>query len=75
MLKFEAGAKYPFHNHPGGEEVFILEGTAIFNDTEFSAGDYLYTPEDFKLAVHSPAGCVMLLIVHEELRFYRLERN
>lgn len=29
MLKFEAGAKYPFHNHPGGEKVFVLEGSVF----------------------------------------------
>ena len=26
MLKFNAGASYPAHNHPGGEEIFVLEG-------------------------------------------------
>lgn len=26
ILKFEAGASYPFHNHPAGEEAFILDG-------------------------------------------------
>ena len=26
LLKFEAGATYPAHNHPGGEEIFVLEG-------------------------------------------------
>ncbi len=23
LLKFEPGAIYPYHNHPGGEEIFV----------------------------------------------------
>jgi len=67
LLKFEAGAKYPFHNHPGGEEVFVLEGSVFFNDVELFAGDYLYTPKDFKHSVHSPKGCVLLFNVPKEV--------
>ncbi|HXL56306.1 MAG TPA: cupin domain-containing protein, partial [Chitinophagaceae bacterium] len=26
LLKFEPGASYPYHNHPGGEEIFVLQG-------------------------------------------------
>ena len=44
LLKFDAGASYPNHNQPGGEEVFILEGEARFGPNQLSAGDYLYTP-------------------------------
>lgn len=68
LLKFEAGAKYPFHNHPGGEEVFVLEGSAHFNDTELFSGDYLYTPPDFKHSVHSKNGCVLLFNVPKEVQ-------
>jgi quercetin dioxygenase-like cupin family protein len=25
LLRFEAGATFPAHNHPGGEEVYVLE--------------------------------------------------
>ena len=43
MLKFDAGASYPTHNHPGGEEVFVLEGEVRIGQTQLNAGDYLYT--------------------------------
>jgi len=26
LLKFNAGAQFPAHNHPGGEEIFVIEG-------------------------------------------------
>ena len=67
LLKFEAGAEYPFHNHPGGEEVFVLEGSVCFNDVELALGDYLYTPPGFKHKVFSKNGCTLLLIVPEEV--------
>jgi quercetin dioxygenase-like cupin family protein len=67
LLKFEAGAKYPYHNHPGGEEIFVLEGDATLEATTLSAGDYLYTPPNFKHSVTSKKGCVLLLIIPEEV--------
>lgn len=71
LLKLEPGAKYPFHNHPGGEEVFVLEGFVFFNDIELSAGDYLYTPKNFKHSVHSNNGCVLLFNVPEEVEIIK----
>jgi len=38
LLKFEAGASYPNHNHPAGEEVFVLEGEVRFGPDQLHAG-------------------------------------
>ncbi|OGU64536.1 MAG: anti-sigma factor [Stygiobacter sp. RIFOXYC12_FULL_38_8] len=67
LLKFEAGASYPNHNHPGGEEAFVLEGEVRFGPTQLNTGDYLYTPPGGKHSVFSKTGCVILLIVPEEV--------
>jgi quercetin dioxygenase-like cupin family protein len=67
LLKFEAGAKYPYHNHPGGEEIFVTKGTCRVNDTELHTGDYLYTPPGFKHEVKTDTGCEMIFIVPEEV--------
>ena len=61
LLKFEAGATYPAHNHPGGEEVFVLEGDIRLGSDHLYAGDYLYTVPDGKHAVRSVKGCVILI--------------
>jgi quercetin dioxygenase-like cupin family protein len=45
-LKFDAGASYPAHDHPAGEEVFVLEGEVHFGPHRLTAGDYLYTPHN-----------------------------
>ncbi|MEO6132187.1 MAG: dimethylsulfonioproprionate lyase family protein [Saprospiraceae bacterium] len=67
LLKFDPGASYPYHNHPGGEEVFVLEGSAIFEGETMSVGDYLYTPPGFKHSVRTESGCVLLFMVPEEV--------
>lgn len=67
LLKFEARAKYPYHNHPGGEELFVRKGSCYVNKTELNAGDYLYTPPGFKHSVKSETGCELLFIVPEEV--------
>jgi len=67
LLKFDPGASYPAHNHPGGEEVFVIEGEVSLGKDQLSAGDYLYTPRGGKHAVHSKGGCVLLVNVPEEV--------
>lgn len=67
MLKFEAGASYPAHNHPGGEEIFVLEGDVKLGKDHLFAGDYLYTAVNNKHNVRTDNGCVLLVNVPEEV--------
>ena len=67
LLKFEAGATYPAHDHPGGEEIFVIEGDLKLGKDHLYAGDYLYTPPNGKHAVRSETGCVVLVSVPEEV--------
>jgi quercetin dioxygenase-like cupin family protein len=67
LLKFEAGATYPAHNHPGGEEVFVLEGDLKLGKDHLYAGDYLYTSPNGKHAARSENGCIVLVNVPEEV--------
>lgn len=67
LLKFDAGAKYPGHIHPGGEEIFVLEGDIRLGKDRLQAGDYLYTVPGNIHAVHSEAGCVILVSVPQEV--------
>lgn len=66
-MKFEAGASYPYHNHPAGEEAFVMEGEVYFNEQKLTKGDYLYTPPSFKHSVRTDKGCVILFIVPQEV--------
>lgn len=61
LLKFDAGATYPAHNHPAGEEIFVLEGDLRLGRDHLYTGDYLYTAPEGKHAVRSVEGCVALV--------------
>jgi quercetin dioxygenase-like cupin family protein len=67
LLKFEPGASYPYHNHPAGEELFVLEGEVVIEGEKLTAGDYLYTPPGYKHAVHTTQGCTVFFMIPEEV--------
>ena len=67
LLQFEAGSSYPYHNHPGGEELLVLEGSCELEGVMLRKGDYLYTPAGFKHSVKSAAGCTLFLMVPQEV--------
>jgi quercetin dioxygenase-like cupin family protein len=67
LLRFEPGAHYPYHNHPAGEEIYVLSGEATLENMTLKTGDYLYTPPGFKHSVTSKTGCTLLFIIPEEV--------
>ncbi|MBW2396116.1 MAG: cupin domain-containing protein [Deltaproteobacteria bacterium] len=56
VVRYEAGASFPEHDHPDGEEIFVLEG--IFSDEhgDWPAGTHLLNPEGFHHAPFSRDG-------------------
>ena len=71
LLKFDPGATYPAHNHPGGEEVFVLEGDLKLGKDHLYTGDYLYTSPNGKHAARSEGGCIVLVNVPEEVEILK----
>ena len=67
LLKFEKGASYPYHVHPEGEEILVLEGSCEIHHETLTQGDYLYTPPTGKHSVYSKTGCVLFLSIPEEV--------
>ena len=67
LLKFDPGATYPLHNHPAGEEIFVLEGDIKLGKDELMAGDYLFTAPGNVHRVSSRNGCVVFLRAPEEV--------
>jgi quercetin dioxygenase-like cupin family protein len=43
LLKFPRAARFPLHDHPGGEELYVLEGRITVGEHALSRGDYLWT--------------------------------
>jgi quercetin dioxygenase-like cupin family protein len=75
LLKFDARATYPAHNHPGGEEIFVIEGDIKLGKDHLYAGDYLYTPPGGKHAVWSENGCIVLVSVPQAVEILKKTRT
>ena len=60
VFRFVAGARFPARDHPGGEQVFVLEGDLQIGGNRLKAGDYLYTPPPGKHAVSTEGGWLLL---------------
>lgn len=60
LLKIEAGASYPAHKYPGGDELFVLEGDVNYGKYLLKKDDYLIVPPNPSLVVSSNIGCIIL---------------
>lgn len=74
LVKLDAGASFPEHNHPGGEEVFVLEGDIQLDQHRLGTGDYLYTPPGEKHAVWSQKGCTVFVVVPKPIEILNESR-
>jgi anti-sigma factor ChrR (cupin superfamily) len=65
IVRYEAGASFHGHNHPGGEEILVLEGTFSDETGDFHAGTYFRNPLGFRHAPFSREGCLILVKLHQ----------
>lgn len=65
IVKYEPGASFHSHDHPGGEEILVLDG--IFSDEtgDYPAGTYCRNPKGFRHAPYSREGCRLLVKLHQ----------
>ena len=59
LVRWQPGTRFPLHVHPGGEEIFVLEG--VFEDEQgaYQAGTWLRHPADSRHAPFSQGGCLI----------------
>jgi anti-sigma factor ChrR (cupin superfamily) len=69
IVRFDAGSRFPHHDHPEGEEILVLDGTFSDHTGDWHKGAWLLNPDGSPHAPHSAEGCT--LFVH--LRQYRGE--
>jgi quercetin dioxygenase-like cupin family protein len=63
MLRFTAGAAYPAHRHPEGEEYYVLDGELQDGARSYGAGTYVWHPPG---SVHRPSsatGATVLIVL------------
>jgi quercetin dioxygenase-like cupin family protein len=71
LLRFSPGATYPAHRHPGGEEIFVIDGELRVGGNDLRKGDYLYTAPGNVHAVRSDTGAVVLVSVPQQVEIVR----
>ena len=67
LVTYAPGSQYPAYNHPGGEEIFVLEG--VFSDEygDYRAGTYFRNPAGMHPATFSKQGCKLLVKLNQFL--------
>ncbi|MES2624224.1 MAG: cupin domain-containing protein [Pseudomonadota bacterium] len=65
IVRYDPGASFHSHNHPGGEEILVLEGTFSDATGDFHAGTYFRNPIGFIHAPFSKEGCVIFVKLHQ----------
>ncbi len=65
IVRYQPGARFHSHNHPGGEEILVLSGTFSDETGDFPAGTYFRNPIGFQHAPFSDAGCTLLVKLHQ----------
>jgi anti-sigma factor ChrR (cupin superfamily) len=70
LLKWEPGAKLPFHKHPEIEQSFVLEGSFYDHDGICRAGQYVWRKPGSLHETHSDEGCLLLAIYRKPNIFF-----
>jgi len=73
LVRFEPGTRFPAHNHPAGEEIFVLEGDFQVGRHRLTSGDYLYTPPNEKHAASTEGGCLVLVTLPKPVEIVSYE--
>tara|TARA_R110002110_G_scaffold205066_7_gene416895 strand:+ start:19266 stop:19952 length:687 start_codon:yes stop_codon:yes gene_type:complete len=61
IVRYPAGAQFPAHHHPEGEEILVLDGVFSDEHGDWPAGTYLLNPEGFSHAPFSREGCTLFV--------------
>ncbi len=59
LMHFQAGTQYPAHAHPGGEEIYVLDGVLSDELGDYPAGTWLRNPPGSRHGPRSDAGCLL----------------
>ena len=61
LVRYDAGAVFPVHAHPEGEEILVLDGVFSDEHGDWPAGTWLLNPEGFRHAPFSRDGCLLFV--------------
>ena len=61
IVRYASDSRFPYHRHPGGEEILVIDGTFRDETGEFPAGSYIRNPPGTGHAPGSDQGCVIFV--------------
>ena len=61
FVRYLPGSSFHEHDHPDGEEIFVIKGTFSDHLGDAHEGSHLLHPEGFRHAPHSGPGCLILV--------------
>lgn len=59
LVRWAPGTKFNAHQHWGGEEIFVLEGTFSDEHGDYPAGSWIRSPHQSRHAPYSEEGCLI----------------
>jgi anti-sigma factor ChrR (cupin superfamily) len=61
VVRYEPRSRFPTHDHPDGEEIFVLAGVFSDDHGDWPAGTFLLNPEGFRHTPFSEPGCLLFV--------------
>ena len=61
IVRYAPDTYFPRHGHPGGEEIFVLDGVFEDDSGHYPAGSYMRNPPGSGHTPGSTAGCVLFV--------------
>lgn len=61
FVKFEPGSYFPEHQHPQGEEIYVLDGVFSDENGDYPAGTYLRNPPGSRHKPFTREGCTLFV--------------
>ncbi len=65
IVKYQPNSKFPQHNHPLGEEIFVLEGEFADENGRYPAGTYIRNPPGSSHSPFSEFGCIIFVKLNQ----------
>jgi anti-sigma factor ChrR (cupin superfamily) len=59
LVRLAPGTRIPHHEHPGGEEILVLEGAFEDEQGRYGKGTWLRNPPGSGHGMSSPDGCTL----------------
>ncbi len=61
FVRYLPGSSFPEHDHPEGEEIFVVKGTFSDHRGDANEGMHLLNPEGYRHAPFSELGCLIFV--------------